>query len=116
MNKAMSEKHHAIKRARERYGIFLDENAYHFIINCIQRGVSQFEKHHSKRCSQHKVSLPPQIYEHMLTNPVVPKNHDGSIDMRVVYDRRRQQLKTVLPWVSDNKRNYYTIGEVLNAH
>ena len=79
MNKAKAERIHARRRALERYGVEMGPATRRRIVSAIQRGDATFVRRRSLRVSIFDVAL----------GDVAP--------MRVVYDRKRKELITVLP-------------------
>lgn len=77
-SKAENQRRHARQRARERFGLELDEHQLRAVVNRIQRGESRFLEKQSNRVSLHQV-------EYM------------GAEMVVVYDRRRKNVVTVWP-------------------
>jgi len=78
MSKTKALVRHAKIRARERYGISLDENKMRSIVRKIQMGHATFLKKQSNRVSIYLIEV------------------DGQM-MRVVYDKLRKVLVTCLP-------------------
>ncbi len=77
-SKATNQKRHAKRRAAERYGVDLHQDAYLQMIRAIQAGNAKLIKRQSVRCAIYEVS------------------HKGQ-KLPVVYDRKRKTIVTVLP-------------------
>ncbi|KKM06927.1 hypothetical protein LCGC14_1739070 [marine sediment metagenome] len=78
MNKKNSQRVHARRRAKLRYGIKLSRQRVQEIIKKIQRGRSKFVKRTSNTKSVFYVTC-------------------GDVKMKVVYDSKRKSIVTVLP-------------------
>lgn len=78
ISKAIAQKHHAQKRARERYGIELNHNRYSQIIYDIQNDNAKFIRRQSHRVSIFSIEI------------------EGK-ECVVVYDRLRKTLASFLP-------------------
>lgn len=77
-SKLACQKIHAKKRARQRHGIILSDRGIQTIVTTIQNGQAELIERQSMRVGIYKVS------------------YDG-YDFKVVYDRKRKTLATVLP-------------------
>jgi hypothetical protein len=78
MSKDRSQAIHARRRSLERYGIDLSSRKQILIVGKIQRGESEMVERQSLRISVHEVELEDE-------------------KLRVVYDKNRQSIVTVLP-------------------
>lgn len=78
VNKTKSQRLHAKRRALERYGISLNRKRYREIVADIQAGRGEFIERRSHRISVWKVKIAGEL-------------------VRVVYDKIRKTIVTVLP-------------------
>lgn len=79
MSKKRAQRIHAKRRCRERYGISLGRKKYYEIIRMIRSGNSQVVKRKSNRTTIHNIKY-------------------KGLDMTVVYDKKRGQIATFLPF------------------
>lgn len=77
-SKSKNQQRHARRRAMERFGIDLDQNARCSILSQIQNGRSILVRRQSNRVVVHEVTV-------------------DSTTMHVVYDKIRKEIVTVLP-------------------
>lgn len=86
--KADGQQHHAIKRARQRFSLFLQEHDYDHMVSLIKKGKSEFLQRTSRRTTIHKIEF------------------EGT-SMAVVYDSMRRKIVTVMPpdWFGYNEED-----------
>ena len=81
-SKARSQRDHFKRRVQQRYGVTIDKRLYRDIIERIQRGEAVPIEKQSLRLTVFGVTIEAE---------------GEVVDMRVVYDRDRKTLVTVLP-------------------